>query len=283
MGRKGGSRHQKRISAPKLWVIKRKQGKWTVKTSPGPHNTEKSIPLIILLRDIMKKAKSAREAKYILNQGLVTVDGKIRKDKDYPVGLMDVLEIKSIGEVYRMVPDPSHGLWLHKITTKDAKSKLCRIQNKTTLKNGQLQLNLHDGRNVLIPIEDLQNRVEDVFSTRDIVKIEIPSQKIISLLKFEEGADSVVIDGRNVGKSGKIIEMALRYGPHASTVTLEDPEGKTFETDLDYVFPTGEGIPIGQLVKEQQKKKPVVEKDTVSVEESLDAEIDKNMEENSNE
>ncbi|MHA2407332.1 MAG: 30S ribosomal protein S4e [Candidatus Ranarchaeia archaeon] len=244
MGSKGGKRHQKRIAAPRLWTIKRKSGKFTVKTRPGPHPTNKSVPLQIILRDVLKQAKTAKEVKHILNEGSVLVDGVVRKEKRFPVGLMDVLEIPLIKGVYRMVPDESHQLWLHSISSKDAKYKLCRIQNKRSIKGGNLQINLHDGRNILIPISS-----EDVFKPRDILKISIPSQKILSIIKFEEGVDAIVIDGRNVGKSGKIIAINLRYGAHTSTVTLESDDGTKFDTDIDYVFPIGEGRPLKDFTK----------------------------------
>ncbi len=255
MGTKGGRKHQKRIAAPRLWTIKRKTGKFTVKTRPGPHLTKKSIPLQIILRDVLKHAKTAKEVKHILHQGSVMVDGVIRRERRYPVGLMDVLEIPPIKGVFRMVPDESHGLWLHSIPAKDAKHKHCRIENKTTLKNGNLQLNLHDGRNIRIPITNPNSPVEDVFKTRDILKISIPTQKILSLIKFEEGAEAIVIDGRNVGKSGKIIAINKRHGPHSSTVTLESTDGTKFDTDIDYVFPVGEGIPLKEVEKKPESPK----------------------------
>ncbi|MHA2060038.1 MAG: hypothetical protein ACW976_04590, partial [Candidatus Ranarchaeia archaeon] len=86
-----------------------------------------------------------------------------------------------------------------------------------------------------------------------------PSQKILSIIKFEEGVDAVVIDGRNVGKSGKIIAVDRRYGAHTSTVTLQSEDGTKFDTDIDYVFPIGEGKPLKDFTKKPTPKKEEVQ------------------------
>jgi hypothetical protein len=45
----------------------------------------------MLLRDILKYATTGKEAKMIVKQGKVKVDGKTRFDERFPVGLMDVV------------------------------------------------------------------------------------------------------------------------------------------------------------------------------------------------
>jgi ribosomal protein S4E len=52
-----------------------------------------------------------------------------------------------------------------------------------------------------------------------------------------------------MGFQGKIKEIIPRFGPHASVVSLEAPDGTIFETALDYVFPVGESKPEIQLVE----------------------------------
>ncbi|MEM4476331.1 MAG: 30S ribosomal protein S4e, partial [Desulfurococcaceae archaeon] len=37
MGSMGGSKHLKALAAPAFWPILRKEYKWAVKPSPGPH------------------------------------------------------------------------------------------------------------------------------------------------------------------------------------------------------------------------------------------------------
>lgn len=68
------------------------------KPSPGPHKTRECLPLILLLRNRLKYALTGKEVTSILMQRLVEVDGKVRTDKTYPVGFMDVVDIPKTGE-----------------------------------------------------------------------------------------------------------------------------------------------------------------------------------------
>lgn len=67
------------------------------KPSAGPHKTRECLPLILLLRNRLKYALTGKEVTSILMQRLVEVDGKIRTDKTYPVGFMDVVDIPKTG------------------------------------------------------------------------------------------------------------------------------------------------------------------------------------------
>jgi len=55
------------------------------------------LPLILLLRNRLKYALTGKEVTSILMQRLVEVDGKVRTDKTYPVGFMDVVDIPKTG------------------------------------------------------------------------------------------------------------------------------------------------------------------------------------------
>ena len=98
MGRKGAQKHLKRLPAPKTFPISRKQEKFTIRSSPGPHRLSTSIPLLIVIRDILKHASNGREAKHLIAEGNCRIDGRIIKDYRFPVGLMDVLTIPKAEE-----------------------------------------------------------------------------------------------------------------------------------------------------------------------------------------
>ncbi len=247
MARMGGRRHLKALAAPRFWPILRKEYKWTVKPSPGPHPVERSIPLLIVVRDILKYAKTGREARKIIAEGHIKVDGRIRRNYKYPVGIMDVIEIVDTGEAYRMVPVPVKVMTLHPISKEEASYKLCRIENKTTVKGGHIQLNLHDGRNHIVRVSDPTNPVEDVYSTLGTVKISIPKQELLDYIPLKEGVIAVIIGGRNVGRVGKVLEIHRGIRRFRSIVTLEDKNGNRFQTSLDYIFPIGVDKPLISL------------------------------------
>ncbi|MEM1555119.1 MAG: S4 domain-containing protein, partial [Desulfurococcaceae archaeon] len=93
-----GSRHLKTFAAPAFWPIMRKKYKWVVKPSPGPHAISRCLPLLIIVRDILKYAETSREARKLISEGHFLVDGRVRRNYKYPVGVMDVISIKEYDE-----------------------------------------------------------------------------------------------------------------------------------------------------------------------------------------
>jgi small subunit ribosomal protein S4e len=245
MARMSGSRHLKSLAAPEFWPILRKEYKWTVKPSPGPHPLERCLPLLILVRDIFKYAKTGKEARRLIGEGRFKVDGRVVRNYKFPVGLMDVIEITGVNEFYRILPTPIKVLWPHKIPKEEAGLKPCQIINKTTVKGGHIQLNLHDGRNVLVKVTDPRNPVEDIYETLGTVLISLRENTIVNYIPLKEGVIAIVYGGRNVGRVGKIVEIipsALKRRKYI--VTLEDNAGRRFQTSLEYVFPIGIDKPV---------------------------------------
>jgi len=247
--RKGSLRHLRRSLAPSFWPILRKEFAWAVKPSPGPHPSYRCIPLGVILRDVLKYARTMREARRILGEGKVKVDGRVVRDYKFPVGLMDVIELAS-GEVFRMVPHPQKFMVLHPISEDEASFKLLRVEGKNIVKGGHIELHFHDGRNHLIRITDPRNPVEDVYKTYDVIKMAIPKQEILDHIKFEKGVIAIVVDGRNVGKVGSIVEINQIFKKAKAIVTLRSPEGRDFRTILSYVFPLGREKPLISLPEE---------------------------------
>lgn len=245
MARKGGSTGLKRKPAPKFWPIHRKEFVWVVKPSPGPHSLKNCLPLTIVLRDILKFAKTRKEAKTIVSQGKVYVDGKVRREDDFPVGLMDVISISDIDNHFRIVPSRK-GLILHPISKEESNFKLCRIENKKVVKNGHVQLNLHDGSNILVRIADPKKTQEDTYKALDTVKINLPERQILEQVKMKENDFAIITSGKNIGKHGKIIEIEKTKGKKRTNalVTIEDKKGNRYQTILNFVFAIGEGQPL---------------------------------------
>ncbi|MFB0567160.1 MAG: 30S ribosomal protein S4e [Candidatus Bathyarchaeia archaeon] len=245
MGRKGGKRHLKRKPAPKFWPIHRKEAVFTVRPKSGPHPISKCVPLALIVRDTLGIAKTRREAKKIISQGKIWVDGKVQKEDLFPTGLMDIISIPDMERTYRVLLSQK-GLALYPFGKKEeAGFKLCRIENKTTVKGGHIQLNLHDGRNMLIRVKDASHPEEDVFQTLDTLKINFSNQEIAGHFKLSEGAPAIIIDGKNKGKFGKIAAIERRPGQkrRSALVTIEDSSGNRFQTSMDYIFVIGDKEP----------------------------------------
>jgi len=239
MTRHGGQKVLKRLNTPAYLQIKRKHGKFFIKASPGPHPNRYCLPLLHILRDLLKIVDTNREAKKLIGLGFIKVDGKIVRNKSFPVGLMDVITIEQLDKRYRILPDSHHGLILNEISEEASHYKLCRINNKTTVKGGHIQLNLHDGKNIIIRVQDPKNPKEDVYKRMDVLKITIPEQEINKLIKFKEDNLAIIMSGKNIGQVGKIISILKRFGPKASTVSIQH-NGSHTETLYDYTFVIGE-------------------------------------------
>ena len=244
MGKKGKTARLKRKPAPRFWPIHRKELPWIVKPSSGPHSLQNCLPLTLVLRDILGVAQTRKEAKMILAQGKVQVDGKVRRKDDFPVGLMDVISIPDMNKHYRVMP--SHkGLFLNPISKKEANFKLVRVEDKTTVKNG-IQIALHDGSNMLMKVADPKNPKEVTYDTFDVLKITYPEKQVALSLKTKEGNLAVLTGGKNIGKQGKIVEIEKTEAKkrRQALVVVEDAQGVRYQTILDFVFSIGEAEPL---------------------------------------
>ncbi len=242
MTQHGGERDLKRLNTPKFLQIKRKTGKYFVKPSPGPHKNRFCLPLLHIVRDLFKIADNYDEAKKLIARGMFWVDGKPVYDIKYPVGLMDVLTIKKANRHFRILPSRYHQFKILEISEEASKFKLCKINNKTTIKGGHIQLNLHDGKNILVRVQDPRNPKEDVYNTMDVLKISLPDLQILKVIKFKEGNIATIYAGleETTAIIGKLFKISKRFGPFASTTTIKEDSGREIETLYDYTFMLGE-------------------------------------------
>ncbi len=233
------SRHQKRLSAPKSWNISRKAHKFVVKSAPGPHSESKSIPLLVALRDMLKLVNSSKEAKRILHDGSVMVDGNIVRDYRFPVGLFDVITMPKIDTSYRVILDRKQRFMLHKVTNSGI--KLYRITDKTNVKGGATQLNLHDGSNI----------ISDEFSyrTSDTVLVSIPERKVLQHFVYKPGNLALITGGAHSGELATIKEIKKVRSSMPNMVSLQSTYD--FETVEDYVFVIGKNTPEIELPDEK--------------------------------
>jgi small subunit ribosomal protein S4e len=167
----------------------------------------------------------------------------VRED-DFPVGLLDVISAIDVGKNFRVLPS-AKGLVLQPIGEEESKFKLCRIENKKIVRNGHVQLNLHDGSNILVKLADPKNPQEDVYATLDTLKISLPERQILESTKMKEKDFGIITGGKNIGKYGKIVEIEKAEGKKRrnALVTIEDEKGNRYQTILDFVFAIGETQP----------------------------------------
>ncbi|HDR53508.1 MAG TPA: hypothetical protein ENN60_02450 [archaeon] len=191
--------HMKKVTSPKFWKAGRKDKVWIFRPRPGPHEKQFSFPLAVLLRDVLGVVSTAREAKAVTKKQ-VQVDGVVRRDLNFPVGLMDVVTLPAMEKAYRLVPADKGGLRVIELQdAKEAKTKLLRVVGKQ-MADGKVQLTTHDGRNFL---------GADA-SVGDTLVAEIQSDgtfKLKEILKMEEGQLAMVFKGRRSGTMAKLVSV----------------------------------------------------------------------------
>jgi small subunit ribosomal protein S4e len=225
------TRHQKRVTVPRSWPIARKNHKWVAKASPGPHSSADSMPLVMVVRDMLKLADNSREAKRVLYEGKVLVDGKVVKDHKQPVGIFDIISIPALNQDYRMLKDEKGMFFFKSIEAADRK-KLVRVENKTSLKGNKQQLNFNDGSNRL---------EEGIYKPGDSLILSIPEKKIEDRIEFKEGNLAVVVGGKHSGQTGKIKAIQVVRSSRPNRIVISGEED--FETIADYVFMIGRDQP----------------------------------------
>ncbi len=147
-----------------------------------------SVPVVVALRDVIKLCKTAREVKHLVHKNLIKVNGKIVKDIRYPIKILEILEC---GDMYILTIN-NHGKYLFEPIKE--KSRICKVISKKVNRNGIVQLNLHDGTNIVSK--------EDI-SVNDSLELDF-SNKVKKVIKMKKGAEVIVVSGKSNGLKGKI-------------------------------------------------------------------------------
>ena len=207
------SSHLKRLAMPRSWALPRKTSVWVTRPRPSGHALDCCMALTVILRDVLGVAGNKREVKRLLATRKVLVDGRVETDSRRGVGLMDVL---TVGENnYRCVLDENGKLRYREISPKEAASKVCRIDGKTTVRGGSTQYNLHDGRNII-------DEGAKTYNTGDSLRISLPEQKVLAHFVFEQGATAYLIGGTHVGSLATVGERLEKRSSMPNEVTFSD-------------------------------------------------------------
>jgi len=228
--------HLKRYAAPDSWHVAKKAKTYVVKTAPGPHDGT-AMPVAVWLRDHLAVARNMREVRQILNAGSVIINGRACKDPKRGIGVFDIVSVPTIGKHYRILLDRRGRFRSIEISPEDAKTRLAKIQGKTVISGGRVQLNLLFGANVI---------ADNSYKPKDSVVISLDETgdrkrfQIVDHFPYAVGNMAMVIGGRHSGSVGRIVEIRREVGAVPNRVILEDPATKArFDTIEEYVFVVG--------------------------------------------
>tara|TARA_Y100000034_G_scaffold133842_1_gene200599 strand:- start:487 stop:1134 length:648 start_codon:yes stop_codon:yes gene_type:complete len=187
--------HLKRQKTPKKWPVKRKGTTYVVRPS---FNLNHGVPILIVLRDILKLAQNRKEVKKAMNSKNVLLNNKPIYDEKHSVLLFDVISIPISKENYRVELSENGKFKVEKIKDSETNKKTSKIINKKVLKGKKTQLNLSDGRNFL---SDIKCKVNDS------VLINLKEGKIEKCLPFKEKVNTFVFEGKHAGKKGIVSKI----------------------------------------------------------------------------
>lgn len=225
------SDHMKRLAAPRSWPLKRKANVFITKQSAGAHSIEDSMAAVVVLRDMIEACDTAREAKRIIGNREMFVNGKAVKDPKAPIGFMDAVSIPKMDLYYRMFITNKGKLTLVPISKDEAAWGLYKIQDKTVVKDGKFQLNLSGGRNIVIDKND--------YKCNDTLKVEYEGQKVLECYPFAAGSTVLIKEGAQSGKVKTVKEVQIIRGSAPNVVVFSDDT----QTILDNCFIIGADKP----------------------------------------
>jgi len=184
--------HLKREKTPKLWPIKRKGTAYVVRSN---FNLRNGIPILILLRDLLKIARNRKEIRKAIQKKQIMLNDRIISDEKNCALLFDTITIIPSQKNYRIALSEKGKFRLEEITKSKMHYKIAKVVNKKILKGKKMQLNLSDGYNILS---------ETKCNINDSILINLEKKKIEKCLPLKEKAKILIFSGKHIGQKGII-------------------------------------------------------------------------------
>lgn len=221
------SRHLKRTSMPNSWPVKKKNITFVTKPNAGSHKLKYVTPVVVILREVLGYAQTAKDAKFIVHNKEVLVNGKKVTDIKTAVGMFDIFELAETNEKFVVIFDEVGRLKL--VPTKESTVTL-KVASKTKLKSGKFQLNMMNGYNVLVDEKTFKK-----VSVQDSVVYDFAKKAVKKTVELKEGAQVYLFDGKFKGQFATVKGFTLYNGLAKDLVTLE-LNGTEASTAKDYCY-----------------------------------------------
>jgi len=180
----------KRQMAPKSWPIHRKGTKYVVKPK---FDTKNGIPILIVLRDMLKIVQNRKEAKRVIHMKHILLNHKPINDEKNSVLLFDVITLVPLKKSYRLDLSKNKKIQMSETNEKESYYKIAKIRGKKILKGKRTQLNLSDGKNFISDVE---------CNVNDSVFINLKEKKIDKCIPLKENSKIFVFAGKHIGEKG---------------------------------------------------------------------------------
>jgi small subunit ribosomal protein S4e len=162
---------------------------------------------------------------------MIRIDGRVRRDPRFPLGIMDVVTIEKTNENFRILLDIKGRFLPHRIEQKEAGFKLCKVLQKRIGKAKVPHIVTHDGRTIRYPHPDVQ--------INDSIKLNLETGDIAGIVKFQNNAIVMLTGGNNIGRIGTL--QSLEKHPGSFEIAhVRDASGNIFSTRLGNVMVIGD-------------------------------------------
>ncbi len=178
--------HQTRQEVITKIPIQRKGTKYVARAIS---NIKNSVPVVVAVRDMLKLARTSTEVKKMINKKLLKINWRQVKDLRESIQLFNLFEAD---KPYILTLLPTGRFTLQ--ATKDKNRRVCKVINKTLIKNNKIQLNLHDGTNIIS---------KEKIGVGDSLYLDL-SGKIKEHIPLENKKEVLIIKGKYLGLNGKI-------------------------------------------------------------------------------
>ena len=178
--------YQTRQNSTTKLPINRKGTKYVVKALSHPRD---SVPVAIAVRDMLKLASTAREVKEMIKDKTLKVNGQVVWNYAQSIKLFNLFEA---GKTFRLTLLPTGKFSFEEVSKNE--SRLCKVVNKKLINGNQIQINLHDGTNLI---------TKSKINVSDSVYLD-NENKIKSHVIMEKGKKVFVLSGKYVGLNGSI-------------------------------------------------------------------------------
>jgi len=184
--------HLKRQKVPKNWPITRKATKYVVRPNSDING---GLPILIILRNILKIAQNRREVKKAIHQGNILLNKRKVKDEKNVAKLFDVITLVPSKKNYKMILSNKGKFKFEEVKENESNTKIVKIINKKVLNGKKTQLNLSGGKNILSDIK---------CNTGDSIIINPKENKVQKIIPMQEKSNALVIAGNHAGEKGII-------------------------------------------------------------------------------
>ncbi len=218
-----GKSHLKRIASPVSWKLSKRKGiTFVVRPKPGRHPLEFSVPITIILREMLGYAETSKEVKLILQNEKIFVNGKEVKDHRFNCGIFDVIKIEKTGEKYMLSYDKKGKFILIPVKGDEIISK---VISKKIKAGEEYVIGLQNSYNIKVTEKEFKT-----IKVGDSIRYNFKTCKF-KHVPFKEGTYVFVIRGKYVGECGKVKSITRYNGTAKDTVAIEGD--KEFVTAVD--------------------------------------------------